>query len=195
MISKKFIKNSVIYTVAGMLPMASAVILLPFYLNYLPLAQYGELAFYLAFSMFVQVVVTYSFDSSLYIYYHDYKKDKQKLAVLISSAYVFMAILGAIVLGVLTLGGTFLFEAVAGEKGLAFFPYGFLSVLTAILQAFFKVHSSLLQTGEKPETFFWANLISFSLIALFTVVGLMLYPEELIGPIGGRALLRFRPLI
>ena len=90
MISKGFIKNSVIYTVAGMLPTASAVILLPFYLNYLPLAQYGQLAFYLAFSMLVQVIATYSFDSSLYIYYHDYKNDRPKLSVLISSAYVFM---------------------------------------------------------------------------------------------------------
>ena len=65
MISKGFIRNSVIYTVAGMLPMASAVILLPFYLNYLPIEQYGQLALYLAFSMFVQIVATYSFDSSL----------------------------------------------------------------------------------------------------------------------------------
>lgn len=188
MISKGFIKNSVIYTVAGMLPMASAVILLPFYLSYLPLEQYGQLAFYLAFSMFVQIIATYSFDSSLYIYYHDYKNDKAKLAVLISSAYVFMAILGTGLLVVLTVAGTFLFELISTDKGLAFFPYGFLSVLTAIFQAFFKVHSSLLQTQEKPETFFWANLISFSLIALLTIGGLMLYPEQLVGPVGGRAL-------
>lgn len=191
MISKGFIKNSVIYTLAGMLPMASAVILLPFYLSYLPLEQYGQLAFYLAFSMIVQIIAVYSFDSSLYIYYHDYKNDQKKLSVLISSAYVFIAILGVGLLGVSTLAGTFIFDLVAGDKGLAFFPYGFLSVLTAVFQAFFKVHSSLLQTSEKPETFFWANLISFSLIALFTIGGLILYPEQLVGPVGGRALAAF----
>lgn len=187
MISRGFLKNSVIYTVAGMLPMASAVILLPFYLSYLPLAQYGELAFYLAFSMFVQIAATYSFDSSLYIYYHDYKKDNTRLAILISSAFVFMAILGVGLLVVLTLVGSFLFDMIADEKGISFFPYGFLSVLTAVFQAFFKVHSSLLQTQEKPGLFFWANLLSFSLIALFTVGGLILYPGKLVGPVGGRA--------
>lgn len=187
MISKGFIKNSIIYTIAGMLPMASAVILLPFYLSYLPLEQYGQLAFYLAFSMLVQVVATYSFDTSLYIYYHDYKNDKGKLPVLISSAYVFMAILGAGLLIISMVAGGFVFDLVAGDKGLSFFPYGFLSVVTAIFQAFFKVHSSLLQTSEKPGTFFWANLISFTLIALLTVGGLMLYPESLVGPVGGRA--------
>jgi O-antigen/teichoic acid export membrane protein len=171
-----------------MLPMASAVILLPFYLNYLPLHQYGQLAFYLAFSMFVQIVATYSFDSSLYIYYHDLKNDRDKLAILVSSAYVFMGILGTALLGVLTLSGTLLFELISTDKGLSFFPYGFLSVVTATFQAFFKVHSSLLQTREKPGTFFWANLTSFSLIAALSIGGLILYPEELIGPIGGRAL-------
>ena len=191
MISKGFIKNSVIYTVAGMLPTASAVILLPFYLNYLPLAQYGQLAFYLAFSMLVQVIATYSFDSSLYIYYHDYKNDRPKLSVLISSAYVFIGMMGLGLIGVLTLTGGFIFDLVSGDKGLSFFPYGFLSVLTAVFQAFFKVHSSLLQTQEKPGTFFGANLISFSLIALFTITGLLLYPSELTGPVGGRALAAF----
>jgi O-antigen/teichoic acid export membrane protein len=188
MISKRFIKNSVIYTVAGTLPMASAVILLPFYLNYLPLEQYGELAFYLAFSMLAQVIATFSFDSSLYIYYHDFKNDKEKLSVLISSAYVFIAILGFGLLSLLTVTGPFLFELVASDTDLSFFPYGFLSVFTAVFQAFFKVHSSLLQTREKPETFFWSNLLSFSLIASFTVAGLLLYPEKLVGPVGGRAL-------
>ena len=188
MISKGFIKNSIIYTIAGMLPMASAVILLPFYLTYLPLEQYGQLAFYLAFSMLVQVIATYSFDTSLYIYYHDYKHDKVKLSVLISSAYAFMGMLGLGLLVISVLTGSFLFDLVAGDQGLSFYPYGLLSVLTAIFQAFFKVHSSLLQTREKPTTFFWANLISFSLIAGFTVGGLMLYPETLVGPVGGRAL-------
>lgn len=191
MISKDFIKNSVIYTFAGMLPMASAVILLPFYLNYLALEQYGQLAFFLAFSMLAQVITTYSFDSSLYIYYHDYKNDSQRLSVLISSAYVFVGLLGLGLLIVLALTGAFVFEVVSGGKGLEFFPYGFLSALTAVFQAFFKVHNSLLQTREKPYTFFWANLISFSLIALFTIGGLILFPGELIGPIGGRAFAAF----
>lgn len=187
MISRKFIKSSFIYTVAGALPMASAVILLPFYLKYLPLEQYGQLAFYLAFSMFVQIIATYSFDSSLYIYYHDYKNQPRRLASLISSAYVFMLVLGTGVTVLASLTGNLIFSLLADDTNLGFFPYGFLSVVAAIFQAFFKVHSSLLQTQEKPETFFWANLISFSLIALFTIGGLILYPEQLIGPIGGRA--------
>ena len=191
MISRGFIKNSVIYTFAGTLPMASAVILLPFYLEYLSLAQYGQLAFYLAFSMFIQIVATYSFDSSLYIYYHDYKDDYSKLSSLISSAYIFMAILGISLLVVLTLTGSFLLDIISKDKGLAFFPYGFLSVVMAIFQSFFKVQSNLLQTQERPGMFLSANFILFSLIAIFSIAGLMLYPDDLLGPVGGRALAAF----
>jgi O-antigen/teichoic acid export membrane protein len=83
-ISKTFIKSSIIYTVAGALPMASAIILLPFYGNNLPLAVYGELATYIAFSMLVQVLVTYSFDTSVYVYYHEYKNAPEKLSQFLS---------------------------------------------------------------------------------------------------------------
>jgi len=48
------------------------------------------------------------------------------------------------------------------------------------------VNSSLLQTQEKASTFLWLNLLSFFLIALFTVGGLYFFPDELVGPIGGR---------
>lgn len=58
---------------------------------------------------------------------------------------------------------------------------------TGIFQALFKVHSSLLQTREKAETFFWSNVLSFSLIALFTIIGLQLFPNSLMGPIIGRS--------
>ena len=60
------------------------------------------------------------------------------------------------------------------------------SVGAGIFQAIFKVHSNLLQSREKPETFFWSNVVSFSLIAFFIIVGLELYPNSLAGPILGR---------
>ena len=51
------------------------------------------------------------------------------------------------------------------------------SVGAGIFQAIFKVHSNLLQSREKPETFFWSNVVSFSLIAFFIVVGLTALSE------------------
>ncbi|MBL0741344.1 lipopolysaccharide biosynthesis protein [Chryseolinea lacunae] len=193
MISKGFIKSSLIYTVAGTLPMASGFILLPFYINQLSTELYGALSVYLVFSLLVQILVTFSFDTSVYIHFHELKADAQKLARFVSSAFVFMLLMGLGVGVLLTFTGDFVFRLVLSEKNVAFYPYGLVSVGAGIFQAIFKVHSSLLQSREKPEVFLLSNVLSFSLIATLTIIGLMLYPGSLIGPLVGRFLASLIP--
>lgn len=188
MISRQFIKSSFIYAVAGSLPMASAVVLLPFYVAYLSTELFGALAIYLALSMLVQIVVTYSFDTSLYVHYHDFKTDKEKLSRFISSCFIFMLLLGAGVAGIAALTGEFVFTTVFTNQSLPFFPYGMLSVITGAFQALFKVNTSLLQSREQPDRFFWSNLVNFSLIAVLTIGGLKLFPNSLAGPVVARAI-------
>src|SRR5688572_19752002 len=169
------------YTLAGALPMASAIILLPFYIKYLSTDAYGALAICLAFAAFVQIVTTYSFDSSLYIHYHEFKNDKPKLSSFISSAFIFMLGLGLVVGAVLAFGGQMIFTKLLPDSTLSFYPYGFVSIGIGIFQAIFKVHGNLLQTREKPETFFWSNVSSFAIIAITTVIGLKIFPGSLLG--------------
>src|SRR5690606_12013974 len=94
-IGKKFLKSSVIYTVAGSLPMASALILLPFYVEHLSTSDFGALSIYFAFSYFVQLLTTYSFDTSLYVHYHEFKKEPLRLASFTSSSFLFMLLIGS----------------------------------------------------------------------------------------------------
>ncbi len=185
MISKKFIRNSIIYTIAGSLPLASGIILLPFYFKYLSTSVYGATVLYTGVSLLVQVLVTYSFDTSVYSYFHEFKNDRSKLSTYVSSAFTFIVILSLIVGAILSLLGSLIFEKVFESK-ILFYPYGLISVATGIFQSIIKVNSSLLQTQEKASSFLWLNLLSFFLIALFTVAGLYFFPDELIGPIGGR---------
>ncbi|PGH39641.1 MAG: hypothetical protein CRN43_07835, partial [Candidatus Nephrothrix sp. EaCA] len=77
--TKRFLKNSFLYTLSGALPMASAFLLLPFYLKHLTPSVYGEFSICLACSVFVQTIVVYSFDSSVYIHYHEFKNQPDKL--------------------------------------------------------------------------------------------------------------------
>jgi O-antigen/teichoic acid export membrane protein len=185
-ISKGFLKNSLIYTLAGALPMASAIILLPFYISYLSIENFGAQSIYLAFSVLVQILTTYSFDTGLYVYYHSYKDETENLKTFISSSFIFMALLGFGIAIFFVISGDFLADYFFSERGLAFYPYGLMALITGIFQSAFKVHSSLLQSSERPDLFFWSNLLSFSLIAIFTIIGLEQYPNTLIGPVGGR---------
>jgi O-antigen/teichoic acid export membrane protein len=188
LISKGFIKSSIIYTLAGALPMASALILLPFYIKQLPKEVYGALSIYLAFSLLVQILVTFSFDSSIYIHFHEFKNDRKKLSTFISSAFIFMLLIGLGVMVAFMGLGDLIFSLVLPDQNISFYPYGVASVGAGVFQALFKVHSSLLQSREKPETFFWSNVLSFSMIASFTIIGLKLFPHSLMGPIVGRLL-------
>ena len=185
-ISKGFLKSSLIYTIAGTLPMASAIILLPFYVAYLSTSDFGALSVYLAFALFIQILTTYSYDTSLYIHFHEFKKDPKKLSSFVSSAFVMMLGIGVLVAIVFVAGGDLLFRNIFSDKSISFHPYGFLAALTGIFQSLFKVHSNLLQSRERPGLFLWSNVLSFSLISLFTLLGLYFYPDSLIGPIGGR---------
>lgn len=188
MITKRFIKSSIIYTVAGALPMANAVLLLPFYLHYLPASEFGALALYLSFSILVQIIVTYSFDASLYLYFHEFRSDPERLNRFVSSAFTFVLLLGTAVSGVLLLTGGFLFHQFFTSQALEFYPFGLFSAVTAVFQSVFKVNNSLLQSSEKPTTFLWSNVLSFFLVAVFNIAGLKLFPGTLMGPVGGKML-------
>lgn len=168
--------------------MASALILLPFYIHHLSTEVYGALAIYLSFSLLVQILVTYSFDTSIYIHYHEFKTDPKKLSMFVRSAFIFMLIIGVGIAIFFTGVGDMIFRLVLPERNISFFPYGLASVGAGAFQALFKVHSSLLQSREKPETFFWSNVLSFTMIASFTIIGLEMYPNSLMGPIVGRLL-------
>ena len=167
--------------------MASAIILLPFY-SKLPVSIFGALAIYFSFSLLVQIIVTYSFDSSLYINFHEFKNDPKKLSSFISSAFLFILLISMVTGLILAFIGDWVFAHVFSKEEILFFPFGTLSVATGIFQALLKVNNSLLQTQEKPTLFMWANLLSFSLIASLTIIGLYLFPDSLWGPIGGRLL-------
>lgn len=186
LISRQFLKTSFLYTVAGALPMASAVVLLPFYVTYLSTELFGALAIYLALSMLVQILVTFSFDSSIYVHYHDFKTDRNKLAEFVSSCFGFMLLLSAVVVLFGAFTGEFIFVNLFSRRGITFFPYGILSVISGSFQALFKVNTSLLQSRQQPARFLWSNLLNFSLTAVLTIAGLSYFPESLIGPVGAR---------
>lgn len=190
MISKNFLKSSAIYTLAGSLPLASAFMLMPFYLVFLPTSAYGALSLYLASSLFVQILVMYSFDTSLYIHFHEYKSHRNKLASFVSSAFIFMLLIAAALLVVSCIAGPRVFQWAFADKKetILFYPIGLMAVFTGIFQALFKVYTNLLQSREMPGLFLRSNLLQFAMIAVLTVAGLYIFPETLIGPIGARVI-------
>ncbi len=191
MITKRFIKSSIIYSVAGALPMASAVILAPYYAANLTPEGFGAWALLLGFSALVQIIVTFSFDSSIYVHYHKYKNYPQRLGQLISSVYLFVLGLSMLVVGLLFFLGNLIFETVYPATAVAFAPFGWLSVFSGVCYGLIKIESALFQVKELPKHFLIVNLATFFLLIVCTIAAFRLFPEDLFAPVSGRFLASF----
>ncbi|HBG69599.1 MAG: hypothetical protein A2W93_13800 [Bacteroidetes bacterium GWF2_43_63] len=187
-ISKSFIKSSFIYSFIGALPLASSVVLLPFYgnSNLLTTEDFGLLAIYIALSELVRVLFIYSADNYLGINYIHNSDSPAQSRRFIGTAALFLLIFGAAMTLIFSTVGDFLFTFIFPGKDVNFFPFGFLSILTGLFTGIFKAYTALMIYRQKPNPYFWSNMLHFVLVIAFSVSGLYLFPMSLDGPIWGR---------
>jgi len=188
MISKQFLKSTTIYSIVGALPLAWGFILLPFYTRWLTPDDFAAFALYTGFSALMQILVNAGLDSYLVVHYIEFRHDTALLRQQVGTTVVSLLAIGALFV-LLSLGsGQPLFRVLFRDGSLTFFPYGFMSVLTAVGNSFFKTYTQLLIYQQRLKRFFWANLFHTVLIISLSLGGLYLFPFTLIGPMWGRLL-------
>lgn len=188
MLSKKFLKSSIIYTVSSALPLASAFFLLPFYTNWLSVPQFGQLALYISFTALIQILANFGLDTFVGISFFHFSHDYHELKRHIGAVSGYLVTLGILLSLLWLVIGVPLFKLVFGESGMLFYPYGIMSVFTAIFNCFFKTYTNLLINQQRPERFLWFNMANFTMTIAFSLAGLYVYPNTLIGPMWGRLL-------
>lgn len=193
MISKGFLKSSFIYSFIGALPLASSFILLPFYTQYLSKGDFGLLALYIIFTQLFQILLNFGLDNYIPISFVNNLDNSQKQKKSISTA-VFLLVFGGLMMSLmLYLVGPYLFKLFDPlfkneHEAFVFFPWGFFCVLTAFFNSLFKSYTNLLVNQQRPMRFFWCNITNFLLTISISVIGIMLFPKTLIGPMYGRLL-------
>lgn len=188
MISKSFIKSSLVYTLIGSLPLATSLILLPFYGNrtLLSTSDFGLLAIFILLSELARVLFTFSTDNFIGLNYIHYSDSKTKREAFLGTSTLFMLIYGGGMLLLFATLGDQLFSALYPDKGIDFYPYGLLSIATGLFNGIFKSYTTLQIYREKPTPYFWSNLLHFTLVIGISIAGLYLKPLSLQGPIWGR---------
>lgn len=191
-ISKYFIKSSFIYSVIGALPLAASVFLLPFYTNYLTTEQFGLLALYIAFTGIVQILVTYGLDNYIGIIYVEKKHDPSKTKEYIGTIVTLLLLIAAVFLIFFLISGNSLFAFFSRQTKnktiLEFFPWGIMSVLTAIFNSLFKTYIMLLIFQQRAVKYFYMNIFNFILTTSISLAGILYMPYTLNGPMFGRLL-------
>ncbi len=184
----KTLRSTITYTIIGTLPVASSLLLLPFFTNFLSTADYGRLSLYIGFTLLVQVLTTFGLDSWVGVVFHKYSNNantqKTKISNLIG--FSFYVILVSIVFW--SIIGPLFFKSVFILKEGQTSTYAYLATLTGIISSPFKILTSLYINKKNPTSFFWTNLIYFILIVALTIGGMYIFPNTLIGPIVGRLL-------
>lgn len=188
MISKNLIKSSLIYTIIGALPLISAFFLLIFYTRYLSKADYGAFVIYISFTGLIQILVNLGLDTLIGVSYFESKHDKVLLRKKIGGITGYLLIWGAFIALISGILGENIFELIFKGKGLFFYPYGLMAVLTAIFNSYFKTYTNLLINQEKPTRFAIVNMANFVMTITFSLGGLFMFPFTLIGPMCGRFL-------
>ncbi len=187
MISKSFLKSSLIYTIGGALPMLASILLLPFYLNYLSEKQYVSLSFYIGISLLLQILFSYSVETYFGVKYTQLNESPAEQKRFVGTISIFSLLIGIGLILVSLLVFPFLFPHVFSEKDqVTFWPYGLASVITAFFNAYFKTATNALIYFKKPGLFFICNAINFVATISISVAGLVHEPNSLYGPISGR---------
>jgi O-antigen/teichoic acid export membrane protein len=189
MISKGFLKSSIVYTLGGAMPMVGSIILLPFYANRLNDLHFLQVAFYISITILFQIIFTFSLDTFFGVKYTQLSAQPEKQRKFIGTTAILLLAIGAFWLAITALSGPFLIHQVFKEEyEMNFWPYGFYSVLTAFFNSYFKTSTNALIYIRKPVLFLVVNFINFIFTLLISIGGLHLFPDSIIGPMYGRLL-------
>jgi O-antigen/teichoic acid export membrane protein len=185
MISRRFIKSSLIYSLIGSLPLVSGVILIPFFTSKLNTDQFGVNAIYFSLITLFQVIINYGIDMYIGVRYFDYKDNTEMLNKHIGNVFSVSLVYGLFIIALIVALGPGIFRFVFGSQ-LSLYPWGFFTVLTAFFNGIIKSYSSLLINQQRPATYFWINITNFALIVVTSLVLLERFPYTLNGPVLGR---------
>lgn len=187
MISKSFLKSSIIYTIGGALPMAASFILLPFYVGFLSAREFNALNFYIGISLLFQILFSYSIDSYFGVKYSqlaDHPDEQKRFTGTVSNL---LLLIGASIIILSSIIGPFLFPVIFTELDqVHFWPFGLMSIVTAFFNSYFKAGTNALIYFKQPKPFIVYNSINFVLTVGLSIAGLYISPNSLEGPIYAR---------
>jgi O-antigen/teichoic acid export membrane protein len=188
-ISKSFLKSSIVFTLGGALPMVASIILLPFYTNYLSDLNYTQVTFYITVSLLLQILFSFSIESYFGIKYTQLYEEPDKQKKFIGTVSILLLLIGIGLLIITAFFGNFIFSKIHRKDLLMeFWPYGFYSVLTAFFNSYFKASTISLIYLKKSRLFLGLNFINFIATIAISIAGMYIYPNTIIGPIYGRLL-------
>ncbi len=167
--------------------MLASFILLPFYVGYLDAHQFNALNFYIGISLLFQILFSYSIDSYFGVKYSQLATDKTEQKRFVGTISNLLIIIGLSIILISAIAGPYIFPIVFTELDqVHFWPFGFMSIITAFFNSYFKAGTNALIYFNQPKPFILYNSINFVATVGLSILGLHISPDTISGPIYAR---------
>ena len=144
---KKVVKNSLIYTMSGLLIKCFNFFLLPVYAAYLTTGDYGITSIATSFLNTMSYVVTFSLFSAVMRFFVDLKEDAEKLKRFYGTVTCFVFISGACFIALLSSCRSLLTRYVF--SGVDFYPVVFICLITMVFNCQHLIYENILRSQQK----------------------------------------------
>jgi O-antigen/teichoic acid export membrane protein len=159
--SKQELKNTIVYTFFSFLPATTQLILLPFYMQKLSVAQFGIFQGMTIVQVLVSTLFGLSLHASVARYYFSYRHDPIRIKNYLSSVFWFLTLLSVVVFLIGLLTGTFLFDLFYKSDTLDYYPYGIIAVSTGLLNVTIPAFLVVFRIIQNLKAFTFISLASF----------------------------------
>jgi len=165
----KIIKNSAIYSLKDVFEKAAYLFLIPVYTTYLTPEEFGIVALIMMLVSIVSVFLGIGQPNALMRFYGDYSyEEKQEY---LGSVLLYLLVVPFIICALLLPAGNYGFKVFF--KNIAFYPYGFLAILTAFFVGIPDLLLALWRVEEKAKLYVLLSLALFlskEILALYLII-------------------------
>ncbi|WP_117168496.1 lipopolysaccharide biosynthesis protein [Paraliobacillus sediminis] len=163
----KFFKNSILYTIGGMMTPIIGFIMLPIYTNYLVPAEYGIMTTIQSLVGMFQVFLLLSLHGAVTRFYYDYLDNEKKQKEYLGTIFTFVIIFSTVAAALLLLFNEQIGSILFGDIPIK--PYYFYMVILSWVSAILALPLALLRAQEKAASFVIINIVKAFIIMLLSI--------------------------
>ncbi|MEP7263420.1 MAG: oligosaccharide flippase family protein [Bacteroidota bacterium] len=168
----KYIRNTLVYTILGFIPLASSFLLTPIFTYRLSLADYGFIALATIFQTYLSFFIGFGIDSGFSRFYFKYFRKPQLTSALFSTTLVSIVSVALIVLVMLQFSGAFLFSMFFTDVNFRFSEYGNLIFINSLFTLIYSLYAQFYRDRENVKSFTFLAITYFTLVTVGSLLGL-----------------------
>jgi O-antigen/teichoic acid export membrane protein len=173
--------SALAFTVGGMLPLLSGLVLLPYYTQ-MPAADFGLFALYTGLYVLGQTLINFGVDTLVGVSYVEHHDQPVQLRAVMSALLGFIIQMGLLAVGLSALGTLWFADA----KLLPWNELAVASVASSLFYVLFKAYSNVLINQQRPVPYLGLAALNFLLVLAGTVLAFEVGGYRLFAPIWGR---------